>query len=130
MSSMRSFWCLYCWLWTYFTHFSSLSLVNFEEVNFCWNISIFTELIPIFSLTTLQFYVYSNDKILSTVLYSTHCKFSVVLHIETSHLIWFAVQIKWLVSIRNVTLGWNRLKETRTSYFCVTPKNHRLMYTP
>ena len=31
---------------------------------------------------------------------------SVVFHIEASHLIWFTVQIKLLVSILNATLGW------------------------
>ena len=32
-----SFWCLYCYLWTYFTPFSSVSIVNFEEVNAGWD---------------------------------------------------------------------------------------------
>ena len=30
--SMRSFWCLYCYLWTYFTLYSSVSIVNFHQV--------------------------------------------------------------------------------------------------
>ena len=34
---------------------------------------------------------------------------SVAFHIETSHLICSANQIKWLVSISNATLGWNEL---------------------
>ena len=33
---MASFWCLYCYLWTYFTPFSSVSIVGFEQVNICW----------------------------------------------------------------------------------------------
>ena len=28
-----SFWYLYCQLWTYFTPFSGVSIVNFEQVN-------------------------------------------------------------------------------------------------
>ena len=30
---LASFWHLYCELWTYFTPFSSVSIVNFEQVN-------------------------------------------------------------------------------------------------
>ena len=30
---IASFWCLYCWLWTYFTPWSSVSIVNFQLVN-------------------------------------------------------------------------------------------------
>ena len=30
------FWCLYCLLWTYFTPCSSVSIVNFEQVNAGW----------------------------------------------------------------------------------------------
>ena len=33
---MTSFWCLYGWLWTYFTPFSSVSTVDFEQVSPCW----------------------------------------------------------------------------------------------
>ena len=36
-TSMTSFWCLYCWLLTYFTPFSSVSIVDFEQVNVSWN---------------------------------------------------------------------------------------------
>ena len=35
--SMTSFWCLYCKLWTYFTPCSSVSIVNFEQVNADWD---------------------------------------------------------------------------------------------
>ena len=31
-----SFWCLYCQLWTYFTPCSTVSIVNFEQVNADW----------------------------------------------------------------------------------------------
>ena len=31
------FWCLYCSLWTYFVPFSSVSIVNFEQVNADWD---------------------------------------------------------------------------------------------
>ena len=30
------FWCLYCYLWTYFKPCSSVSIVNFEQVNVVW----------------------------------------------------------------------------------------------
>ena len=30
------FWCLYCWLWTYFTSCSSVSIVNFEHTVTSW----------------------------------------------------------------------------------------------
>ena len=32
MTSMTSFWCLYCWLWTFFAPFSCASNVGFEHV--------------------------------------------------------------------------------------------------
>ena len=46
---------------------------------------------------------------------------SAVVHIETSHLI--CLQIKWLVSIRNATLGWNGLtaKAPHVSLFRCLP---------
>ena len=31
------FWCLYCYLWTYFTPCSSVSIVNFERVIAGWD---------------------------------------------------------------------------------------------
>ena len=33
---MASFWCLYCWLWTYLTSCSSVSIVNFKHVIAGW----------------------------------------------------------------------------------------------
>ena len=30
------FWCFYCWFWTYFTPFSSVSIVDSEQVNISW----------------------------------------------------------------------------------------------
>ena len=32
MFKLTSFWCLYCWLWAYFTPFSSVSIVDFEQM--------------------------------------------------------------------------------------------------
>ena len=32
-TSVTSFWGFYCWLWTYFTPFSSVFIVDFELVN-------------------------------------------------------------------------------------------------
>ena len=32
----RQFWCLYCELWTYFTLCSTVSFVNFEQINAGW----------------------------------------------------------------------------------------------
>ena len=34
-TSLTSFSCLYCLLWTYFTPFSSISIVEFDQVNVC-----------------------------------------------------------------------------------------------
>ena len=34
--SMTSFWCLYYWLWTDFTHISGVSYVDFQYVNTAW----------------------------------------------------------------------------------------------
>ena len=31
------FWYLYCWLLTLFTPFSSVSIINFEQVKICWD---------------------------------------------------------------------------------------------
>ena len=36
MTSMMLFWCLYCQLWTHFTPFSNVSLVDFEQAHVCW----------------------------------------------------------------------------------------------
>ena len=36
MTSLTSFWCFYCQLWTYFTPFSSTFIVDFEQVNVSW----------------------------------------------------------------------------------------------
>ena len=33
---MASFWCLYCWLWTYFTPCSRVSIPNFAHVTAGW----------------------------------------------------------------------------------------------
>ena len=38
-TSMMSFWCFYWKLWTYFTPFSSVSIVEFEQVNVNWEVS-------------------------------------------------------------------------------------------
>ena len=35
-TSMTSFWCIYCELWTYFTPFSSVFTVDVEQVNVYW----------------------------------------------------------------------------------------------
>ena len=35
-TSLTSFWCFYCKLWTYFIPFSSVSIVNFEQINVSW----------------------------------------------------------------------------------------------
>ena len=32
-TSLSSFWCLYCYLWTYFSPSSSVSIVDFDQVN-------------------------------------------------------------------------------------------------
>ena len=36
---LASFWCLYCYLWTYFTPCSSVSFVDFEQINADWECS-------------------------------------------------------------------------------------------
>ena len=36
LPSLPSFWCFYCWLLTYFTPFSSVSIVDFDKVNVNW----------------------------------------------------------------------------------------------
>ena len=47
-TSMVSFWCLYCSLWTYFTPRSSVSTVNFEQVNAEW-------ILPVFLLQSINY---------------------------------------------------------------------------
>ena len=34
---MKSFWCFYCKLWTYLALFSSVSIVDFKQVNVSWD---------------------------------------------------------------------------------------------
>ena len=38
---LMSLWCLYCYLWTHFTHLSNTSIVEFEQVIICWVIAFF-----------------------------------------------------------------------------------------
>ena len=45
-TSISSFWCLYCLLWTYFTPFSSASIVDFEQVNVCFVVNLSDVAIP------------------------------------------------------------------------------------
>ena len=37
---LMSFWCFYCYLWTYFTPFSSASIVDFEQINVIWEVKL------------------------------------------------------------------------------------------
>ena len=59
--------------------------------------------------------------------------FSPVLHFIKKPVIWFALQIKWLVSIWHTVLGWNGLKRvvySKTKYRANTVKHtHILTYT-
>ena len=48
---MRSFWCLYCFLWIYFTSFSSVSVVYFEQMNVNMNETVKRTLFRKLSLT-------------------------------------------------------------------------------
>ena len=38
MTSLTSYWCLYCYLWTNFTQCSGVSTVDFEQVNANWDV--------------------------------------------------------------------------------------------
>ena len=42
LTSLTSFWCFYCRLLTYFTPFSRVSIVEFEQVNINWVLSVHT----------------------------------------------------------------------------------------
>ena len=37
---MASLWCLFCWLWTDFTHCSGVSIVDFQQASAGWDINI------------------------------------------------------------------------------------------
>ena len=50
-TSLASFWCLCCLLWTYFTPCSSVSIVNFEQVNADWEATT-----PALLVSDLSFY--------------------------------------------------------------------------
>ena len=39
-TSVTLFWCLYSKLWTYFTPLSSVLIVDFEQANFSWEVSV------------------------------------------------------------------------------------------
>ena len=45
--SMASLWCLFFWLWTYFTPCSSVSIVKFEQVNANWGFGIKSYIIDV-----------------------------------------------------------------------------------
>ena len=60
-----SFWCLYCQLWKYFTPFSSVFIVEFEQVNVCWEEWSWQKLMPmIHNISQMTEYVRfrSEDK--------------------------------------------------------------------
>ena len=40
LTSSTSFWYFCCYLWTYFTPFSSVSIVDFEQVNISWEVNL------------------------------------------------------------------------------------------
>ena len=60
-TSMRSPWCLYCSLGTYFTHFSSVFISDFEQANTGWTQDIVNLFLHYNSLSTM------HPKILSLV---------------------------------------------------------------
>ena len=54
-TSLKSFWRLYWQLWTYFTHFSGVSVVDFEQVNvvtvWCIHSIVYKEVARIYTVT-------------------------------------------------------------------------------
>ena len=70
---MTSFWCLYCGLWTYFLHFSSVFIVQFKEVNVLWFDRALHGKSNIYNLTYLlkainQFFIKNSSKMFDRVL--------------------------------------------------------------
>ena len=51
---MPSFCCLYCYLGTYFTPSSSVSIVNFEQINYGWGCGSNQTLVSLFVLELVQ----------------------------------------------------------------------------
>ena len=46
---LTSFWCFYCQFWAYFTRFSVVSIVDFEQVNVSWVFHAFVNLLQKFN---------------------------------------------------------------------------------
>ena len=70
ITSMTSFWCLYCWLWTDSTHCSAVSIVDFEQVNADWDGDVITtckiSVVGVFlqkRLTAFSCYLYFHKNI-------------------------------------------------------------------
>ena len=82
------FWSLYCWLWTSFIYFSSVSIVYFEQVNVSWvnaNPTVFFILCIANALRTFLFIMHTltniketngNDMSQCCVKYVTMCVFT------------------------------------------------------
>ena len=70
-----------------------------------------------YSVTFLNVIVYTDAFYWESRLKLTY--FSPVLHFISKPVIWLGLQIKWLVSIWNATMGWKELRRALATYdFC------------
>ena len=79
---MMSVWCLYCELWTYFTPFYCVSIVDFEHVNAIWDVYGCSYIVSIADTEQVFTQAYYNNKIvgyasMSTLKYSCGTMFLV-----------------------------------------------------
>ena len=57
-TSMTSFWCLYCKLWTNFTLRSHVSMVDFEQLNADWGAPKFSSFSTLFAFVITKWVIY------------------------------------------------------------------------
>ena len=110
-----SFWCLYYQLWTYFTTFSNVSIVDFEQVNASWEVIMILR-----SQSTLKNQNLKNEFLLDQCCYLTKTKARYVFqsikcqccpHIEPSQLTGFYIRATLAFN------GWNKNKANSVSLY-------------
>ena len=94
---ITSFWYSHCKLWTYFTPFSSISIVDFEQINVSQDLCFFWCLKQIYIFHAFRLN-YNNDK-MNTQLYRINC------YPSCTELLRFYFMPRWLNFCNNRNLS-------------------------
>ena len=120
VSRQAWFWCLYCWLWTYFIPYSSVSIVNFEHVIADWESIILPQfwslpekIILLFSKTSyvINFSQFKIWKVILFLLRKKICNKKALLFIVTP--VWFSFIFQIQVFHSAIT---DKIFETNSSF--------------